>query len=461
MLLHRLGAALYRPEGAYGRNRSTGGGAIAVERGSAPADGESVAQGAGAEIRPALRAAFEGLDRAGIAWCLLRGEDRLAEPVDDVDVLVAPADGTRVGPALRPLGWAAWPAWGRGSHRFYIAYDATEDRWLKLDVVTELSFGPAQALRTRAAEACLERRRPRGPLTLLSVEDAFWALLLHCLLDRATVRPGAAARLRQLAEAAVGEGPLARWIAAALPPGIELVTVVEHVRAADWPTLRALGRRIRARWTRGHPLEVGRRTAAALVLRRLTRLLVPLRRRGLTVALLGPDGAGKSSLAAGLEATFFVPVRRFYLGLYPTAAPGGPAPRRGLARRILRLWRAYLAASYQRARGRLVVYDRYTYDALLPVPRPLGRLARLRRWLLAHALPAPDATILLDAPAEMLHRRSGEQDVARLERQRRAYLGLRGVVPRLEVVDASRSGDEVRRTVTTVVWRRFAARLAR
>src|SRR5947208_14851621 len=39
------------------------------------------------------------------------------------------------------------------------------------------------------------------------------------------------------------------------------------------------------------------------------------RRRGLSIALLGPDGAGKSTLAMGIQHSFVFPVRLVYMGL--------------------------------------------------------------------------------------------------------------------------------------------------
>jgi MoxR-like ATPase len=49
--------------------------------------------------------------------------------------------------------------------------------------------------------------------------------------------------------------------------------------------------------------------------RRAQRVYAALCRRGLRVALLGHDGAGKSTLAQSLTESFFFPVRTFYAGL--------------------------------------------------------------------------------------------------------------------------------------------------
>lgn len=190
-------------------------------------------------------------------------------------------------------------------------------------------------------------------------------------------------------------------------------------------------------------------------LRRLTKLRTAALEPGLSIALLGPDGAGKSTLASELGQSFYFPVRSVYMGLYG-AGPSGRVPR-GSFGRISRQWAGYARATFHRRRGRLVVYDRYSYDALLHGPRRPTVRARLRRWLLGHAVPPPDVILLLDAPPEVLLRRKDEHDLATLNSQRKAYLAL---AQRLDapVVRADRKADDVRREVTALVWRRYVAR---
>jgi thymidylate kinase len=113
----------------------------------------------------------------------------------------------------------------------------------------------------------------------------------------------------------------------------------------------------------------------------------------------------------------------------------------------------------KRARGRFVIFDRYTYDALLPSRQPLSRWQRLRRWILAYACPAPDLIVMLDAPGEILFARKGEHSAEYLERHRQAYLNLRQRFPQMIVVDAARDAEDVRRAVTSHMWRGFAGRL--
>jgi thymidylate kinase len=184
--------------------------------------------------------------------------------------------------------------------------------------------------------------------------------------------------------------------------------------------------------------------------------------RGVSVALLAPDGAGKSTLAEGLAEDPSLPVWTVYMGLYPRTARRFAVPGVGFCIRVASQWRHYLLARWRRARGAIVVFDRYPYDARLQPRRSGGRLDRLRRWLLGHVLPPPDLVIVLDAPAEVLRDRKDEQDVEELRRQRAEYLRLAGRLPcRTFVVDAARGECEVRREVTELIRREGASRSGR
>src|SRR3954453_13899731 len=129
-------------------------------------------------VHPLLLAVFVALDAVGVRWCVLRGEAELAAPTGDVDLLVANADLDRTRRALAALRFVELPAWGHGSHLFFLSYHRATDRWIELDVVTELAFGRHFALQTRAELSCLAQRRRVGPYYALAPDDAFWTLLL-------------------------------------------------------------------------------------------------------------------------------------------------------------------------------------------------------------------------------------------------------------------------------------------
>ena len=149
------------------------------------------------------------------------------------------------------------------------------------------------------------------------------------------------------------------------------------------------------------------------------------------------------------------------MGLYPhgeTKSERFHIPGLGLGKRVLKQWRGYLLGRWHQARGRLVIFDRYCYDALLPPRQPATRLSKLRRWLLGHSCPPPDMVIMLDAPGETLYSRIGEHDVGFLEARRQDYLQLSSRIPRSVVVDASRSEETVRREVTSLIWNALSSR---
>jgi hypothetical protein len=411
-------------------------------------------------LHPTLAALFRTLEDDGTVWCVLRGEEELDLPPGDVDLLVAEPDLPHFRRRAAQLGFAAVPAWGYGSHAFFVAYDLTRDVWIKLDVVTELAFGPNYALATGVEADCLSRRRREQGVPVLADEDAFWALLLHRLLDKGSIGNRDAARLPVLAQAAQAHGPLARVVEPLCPPGWTAGRIVAAARRSEWASLLELGPTLAAAWHERRRTDVRRRTITNTFGRWTGKILRASRRRGATVALLAPDGAGKSTLTKGIEEGFYFPVRSINMGLYQVPRPRGNrhVPGIGLAVQLSAQWARWLRGAYHQRRGRLVLFDRYAYDALLPTRFRYSLLGRARRWLLAHACPAPEVVVFLDAPGEVLHTRKGEKSVPLLESQRQAYRALLPRLPRAAVVDASREAEQVRPEVTAIIWREYVRR---
>ena len=75
----------------------------------------------------------------------------------------------------------------------------------------------AQRVAERGAEACIARARAGPDGMTLDPDDAFWTLLLHCVLDKQSIRAEHLDRLAQLAADATAGGPVARYLAPLLP----------------------------------------------------------------------------------------------------------------------------------------------------------------------------------------------------------------------------------------------------
>ena len=417
-------------------------------------------------LNHAVRRAFAALDAGDTAWCILRGEEWLARPRNDIDLLVAPTDLSAAAGALAQAGFAPLPL--RSSHRLFAGYDPTDDRWVKLDVVTDFAYGRPPTFRVPAVAACLALRAITDGAPLLALEDRFWSTLLHVILDREETSPESRKRLEAMATLIEpGHGPFAEHLNELL--GLDaLERLALQTRRGAWSDVRAtLAEALPGTSGRG-----GRRVT------RLRRQLTRVGRKGVSVALLGPDGAGKSTLAAGLRESVPLATRCLYMGLQPGASVPGktwsapvatsPPRRRRLpvrlvrqARRLFRLARRSVLAWALVHSGHLVIFDRFPYDAEVHWANVSRPGARLRLWLLRRAVMKPDVVVFLDVPGETTFQRKAEHSPELLELRRKRYLSLAARLEHAHVIDATQHENEVRSTVTSIVWSAYARKYAR
>ena len=417
-----------------------------------------------------LQHSFDALEHENIPYCVLRDGDRMHEYANggEVDLLVSRTHFEQLKSVLSRFGFAKITAWGHAPHHFFISYHINSDCWIKLDVVTEIAYGnPVHALHTTMAENCLQHRRRLELVYIPSAEDEFVTLLLHCVLDKGTVAQHRGTRLKALCGQVEDESYISHLLAQYWSPTSSWPVLSDLIKEGDWTALLAQREAVANLLARRQPLVTFGRRIWDRLLRKLQRGAGYLQPRIPSVALLAPDGAGKSTLAYGLRENFYFPVRLLYMGLYQSNTATNGKKRRGfgLARNIIKQWQRYIISRHYRARGKLVVFDRYSYDALLPSPfrfSPTGnrKLRRLRRWLLAYSCPPPDLILFLDAPGELLYSRKGERNPDALEAQRQQYLQLQSILPQMVVVDASREAECVRQEATDLIWQKYAEQFA-
>lgn len=212
-----------------------------------------------------------------------------------------------------------------------------------------------------------------------------------------------------------------------------------------------------------------------------------------SVALIGPDGAGKTTLACMLEGCETRRIRRLYMGVAigssnvmlpttrlaarlkrrmdrtsgsrgvsgETAGASGGHGWRGRARaaarltnRLLEEWYRQLVAAWYQLRGYVVLYDRhflFDYAPEIMAGQRETLEQRLHRWSLTYCYPRPDLVIFLDAPGEVLFARKGELTPTELERRRQGFLRQAERLPNFVCVDATRPLAEVHEEVLSHV----------
>ena len=429
---------------------------------------------------------FHTIEQANIRYCVLRGYEELEEIEDggDVDLLVQADQLEHFREVLAQLEFVMLPVWGHAPHLFFVAYDQSADRWLKLDVVTTVAFGkPIHAIQTSLANTCLDRRRRREPTFVLSAEDELLTLLLHCALDKGMFAPHRRARIQALRHEVTDARYLGEQLHASWSPEMSWQRLAGLIDGERWADLLAESAAVAAWLARSQQLGVLGRRFGRRLLRKLDRFAGALQPRSLTVALLAPDGGGKTTLVTELARRSFLPSRYIYMGSNIEASTvglpttrwiqarskrpkqAGQMPAWALARglrfvnNMAEQWYRYGTSYYHIIRGRLLLFDRYVYDGQLDASRKRSLKTRARRWLLSAAAPKPDLVVFLDAPGELLFARKGEHSPEILEQQRQHYLGLRAHIPQMVVVDATRDAEQVRRTVTALIWRSYAKHL--
>ena len=397
-------------------------------------------------IPAALAGLLEALEEQAIAWSLLRPSDSLQAAEGDVDLMVDPRAFPAACEILARLDFLPMPLPGPDLHA--VAYDEQAGHFVWVHVQTALRLAgaviPAEAVLAEAGG-----RMPRQP------SDAWllWILLLRALVDKGELPERHRSHVKALAQTWRGGPPALESVARR--HRLEPKAIVGLAREGDWQAL--LGHTVHRPHTRAaaHRRVIG---SAGRVLRAPARVRGSRTRRGLGVAIIGPDGAGKTTLVEGLRQSLPLETRVLYMGLTGGRLPKADAlriPGLVLAARATILWTRFAYASYHRARGRIVLFDRYTLDGAVAPGARLGGGALISRRIQRHICPLPELVLLLDASGETMQARSGEYDPAVLESWRAAYRRLRSSVPVLEIIDAEQPVELVRRQAEARIWRRY------
>lgn len=198
---------------------------------------------------------------------------------------------------------------------------------------------------------------------------------------------------------------------------------------------------------------------------------------GLVIAVLGPDGSGKTTVLDHLGrelAPAFRRVRRYHLRPhFGSTRPGtvvtdphGKTPRGwGLSTAKMALFLCDYLWGWARTiwpdtvRSTLVLFDRYFHDMLVdPTRYRLPRVFPAARWL-APLIPAPHMWLVLTAPAPVLLARKNELTEEAAQSLDSAYRSLAATLPNAVLIDTGQPIADVLEQAVAAVCDHLATRM--
>ena len=431
--------------------------------------------GLGSHRAVLLESLFEALDLHGVRYCVLHGWERLPEVSrGDVDLAVHPEDRRKLRPVFRGLiahGFRLVQCLNYAPACYYFVFAWTEPSGLGAQAIDVVFEHRRHGLAFDTSDKLVAGRQRERTFWVASPANQFRYLLIK-KVHKGELPAHQALRLKVLVDE-LGQQS-AEHIATQLVGVAGGRKIVEACRRGE---IAPLVRTFRSRlfWTAvlTNPLNplLG---AWEEILRMHRRWVQPT---GVLVALLGPDGSGKSTLgtrlldrptAAFRRTKFFhwrpaVLRRRKAAGAVtdPHGRPQHSTVRSTLwlGFQLLDYWIGYaLVVRPLLARSGLVIFDRYVDDLLVDQKRYRCRaplwMVRLARQL----TPRPDLLLVMDAPTDIVRSRKQEVSEAESQRQQAQY---RALGQSAHLIDASLPPDGVYASAMTAISDYLAHRCQR
>lgn len=421
------------------------------------------------KVARALLAALESeLD----AYCILSGYDDLPDSFDtDIDFMVTSAEFPAVPQMImnvaRNTGTRVFHSVGHelSARSFSLGFQDDEELVI-VQPDSSADYRHFGLLWLRAEELLAARRRHARGFWIPSAAHEFAYYLIKRLNKRCLDRKHGEKLHRLFSE----DGDGCQRMIERFWKGRNRTVLIRMARTNDWTEMMTALESVRSELKKNsaEPLRERVRAFPRRAIHQLQRAINPT---GGWIAIMGPDGAGKSAVIEAICNQFrfaYHKVKCFHLrpkSLYrgrdartPVTDPHGKPPRGWLlsvAKVVLLIadyWLGYLLQIVPAMqKSQLIVFDRYLYDLLVDSKRVrYGGPTWLLR-LAARVVPHPDLVILLDAPAEVVWARKQEVSFNEVLRQRDGYCKVAHRLPFAKVVNAAQPLPAVIRDVDMAI----------
>ena len=213
------------------------------------------------------------------------------------------------------------------------------------------------------------------------------------------------------------------------------------------------------------------------VRRKIRRIVHPT---GAIIAVLGPDGCGKSTLGTILQKEL-APVFRGNMDFHlrpnffsfkkndthsPVNDPHGQNPRSVIASALKLLYflldyvLGFIFILYPlKVRSHLILFDRYYHDLMIDPKRYRYSAPMWIALMIGYLIPKPDLFLILDAPARIIQSRKQEVSFSETDRQRNAYSNFVHWGAQHIVLDTGRPIEETISDMNDAVLKFMARRM--
>jgi thymidylate kinase len=422
------------------------------------------------------------LDSDCKAYCVLSGYDNLPDSFEtDIDFMVNSHDFERVPSLVADL------AQQTGTKLFHtVGHELTArafslgfqsgDKLIIVQPDSSADYRHYGLLWLHADEVLAARRRhPRG-FWIPSAAHEFTYYLIKRLNKRHLSDEHGQKLHRLYAEDPAGCG---RMIAR-FWKGRNRTVLARMAESNDWTDLATSFESVRSELMQNSAETLVERIKASPMhaMHHLNRVLNPT---GGWIAIMGPDGAGKSAVINAIRQQFAIAyngVKCFHLrpkilrpGTESRSAVTDPhgQPPRGLFLSVAKIffliadyWLGYLLKiAPEMRRSRFFVFDRYLYDLLVDSKRVRYSGPAWMLRVAARVIPHPDLVILLDAPPEVLWSRKQEVPFEEVARQRESYRAVTTGLSFAKIVDAAQPLEDVIRDVDSAIVEYYERRTAK